>query len=74
MVAFSTAKSIARDSTPALLAAVLLLIYLNRFVGYLEAFGQRQQALVSALSTHEQTLSDILEMPEVGSKMIRYPE
>jgi hypothetical protein len=43
--------------------------YLNRCVGYLEAFGQRQQALVSALSTHEQTLSGILEMPGVGSGM-----
>ncbi len=43
--------------------------YLNRCVGYLEAFGQRQQALVSALSTHEQTLSGILEMPGVGSEM-----
>jgi len=43
--------------------------YLNRCVGYLAAFGQRQQALVSALSTHEQTLSGILEMPEVGSEM-----
>jgi hypothetical protein len=43
--------------------------YLNRCVAYLEAFGQRQQALVSALSTHEHTLSDLLEMPEVGSEM-----
>jgi hypothetical protein len=43
--------------------------YLNRCVGYLEAFGQRQQALVSALSTHEQTLSGILEMPGVGLEM-----
>jgi hypothetical protein len=43
--------------------------YLNRCVGYLEAFGQRQQTLGSALSIHEQTLSDILAMPEVGSEM-----
>src|ERR1700722_10318110 len=43
--------------------------YLNRCVGYLEAFGQRQPALVSALSTHERTLSDILVMPGVGSEM-----
>ena len=43
--------------------------YLNRCVGYLQAFGQQQPALVSALSTREQTLSDILEMPEVGSEM-----
>jgi hypothetical protein len=43
--------------------------YLNRCVGYLEAFGQRQQTLGSALSTHEQALSDILAMPEVGSEM-----
>ena len=43
--------------------------YLNRCVGYLATFSQRQQALVSALSTHEQTLSGILEMPGVGSEM-----
>jgi hypothetical protein len=43
--------------------------YLNRCVGYLATFGQRQQALVSALSTHEQTLSGILEMPGVGLEM-----
>lgn len=43
--------------------------YLDRCVGYLVASGQRQQALLSALSTHEQTLSDILELPEVGSEM-----
>jgi hypothetical protein len=43
--------------------------YLNRCVRYLAAFGQGQQALVSVLSTHEQTLSGILEMAGVGSEM-----
>jgi hypothetical protein len=43
--------------------------YLNRCVGYLEAFGQRQQTLVSALSTHEKALSDVLEMAEVEAEI-----
>jgi hypothetical protein len=43
--------------------------YLNRCAGYLETFERRQQALASALSTHEKALSGILQMPEVGSEI-----
>jgi uncharacterized membrane protein YtjA (UPF0391 family) len=43
--------------------------YLNRCAGYLEASEQRQRALVSALSAHEKTLSEILETPDVGSEI-----
>jgi hypothetical protein len=43
--------------------------YLNRCIGYLATFGQRQQALVSALSAHEKALSDILETPEMEAEI-----
>jgi hypothetical protein len=43
--------------------------YLNRSARYLETFGQRQQASLSALSDHEKMLSEILDRRDLGSEI-----